>query len=182
MQGIKTPGVLHDPKGERTGWQGTPGTYQDRDLLFFDTVLTSLKHDYSVDNRRIYATGFSNGGFFTYLLWACRNECLAAVAPCAATTQAIHTPLKPKPALHLAGLKDPLVKWEWQEKSMAEGRQANGCQSEGVPWAKEGILTGIAYPSTNGTPFVTLTFEGQHVYPAGTSALIIRFFKEHAQP
>ena len=85
-QGLNTPGRLTDPEGKKAGWQGRVGDDQgDRDLKFFDAVLASLEHDYRVDEKRIYATGHSNGGGFTYLLWADRGGHFAAVAPCAAT-------------------------------------------------------------------------------------------------
>ena len=70
MQGLPTPGLLGDIEGKHPGWQQTPGQLEDRDLKFFDTVLAAMKEKYPVDDRRIYATGFSNGGFFTFLLWA----------------------------------------------------------------------------------------------------------------
>ena len=68
MQGLNTPGRLTDPEGKRPGWQSAEGDQGDRDLKFFDTVLDSLRKDYRVDDKRIYATGHSNGGGFTYLL------------------------------------------------------------------------------------------------------------------
>ena len=70
MQGLNTPGALTDPEGKLPGWQKTFGDQGDRDLKFFDAVLATLKKDYKVDEKRIYATGHSNGGGFTYLLWA----------------------------------------------------------------------------------------------------------------
>lgn len=182
MQGVKTPGKLTDPEGKKTGWQSSPGGQNDRDLKFFDTVLASLKQDYKVDDKRIYATGFSHGGYFTYLLWGCRGDVFAAVAPCAAVTNAIQATLQPKPALHMAGTGDTLVKWQWQKTTMAGVRQINGCQAEGMAWASTGTLTGIEYPSRGGTPFVALTFPGNHSVPRETPALIVRFFKEHARP
>src|SRR4051812_2379104 len=69
MQGLNTPGRLTDPEGKKTGWQHGAGVLGDRDLKFFDALLVKLKHDYKVDEHRIYATGHSNGGGFTYLLW-----------------------------------------------------------------------------------------------------------------
>ena len=81
MQGLNTPGTLTDPQGKLPGWQKTFGDQGDRDLKFFDAVLATLKKDYKVDENRIYATGHSNGGGFTYLLWAARGDVLAAVAP-----------------------------------------------------------------------------------------------------
>jgi len=68
MQGLNTPGRLTDPQGTRTGWQAALGDQGDRDLKFFDAVLARLKQDYRVDPKRIYATGHSNGGGFTFLL------------------------------------------------------------------------------------------------------------------
>jgi len=76
MQGLSTPGRLTDPAGKRPGWQHGVGDQQDRDLKFFDAVLGRLKRDYRVDGKRIYATGHSNGGGFTYLLWAARGDVL----------------------------------------------------------------------------------------------------------
>ena len=84
MQGLNTPGRLTDPEGRKPGWQSGAGDQHDRDLKFFDAVLARLKQDYQVDEKRIYATGHSNGGSFTYLLWAERGDVLAAVAPSAA--------------------------------------------------------------------------------------------------
>ena len=81
MQGLPTPGQLTDPEGKRNGWQKTVGDQKDRDLKFFDAVLTKLKADYKVDESRIYSMGHSNGGGFTYLLWAARGDQFAAFAP-----------------------------------------------------------------------------------------------------
>lgn len=103
-QGLNTPGRLTDPEGKRAGWQKEVGDQGDRDLKFFDTMLESLKKDYKVDTRRIYATGHSNGGAFTYLLWAARGDRFAAFAPSAAATSREHlSQFKPKPVLHVAG-------------------------------------------------------------------------------
>jgi polyhydroxybutyrate depolymerase len=102
MQGLKTPGQLTDPQGDRAGWQAALGKQGDRDLKFFDVVLARLKQDYRVDPKRIYATGHSNGGGFTYLLWLTRGDVFAAVAPSSAVAP-YGGKLKPKPVMHLAG-------------------------------------------------------------------------------
>src|SRR5882672_5291953 len=65
------------------GWQVERGEYNDRDLKLVDAALTSLRKKYDVDDDRIYATGFSNGAHFTYLLWAERPSVFAAYAPVA---------------------------------------------------------------------------------------------------
>jgi polyhydroxybutyrate depolymerase len=174
MQGLNTPGRLTDPDGKVPGWQKSAGDQQDRDLKFFDAVLARLKKDYKIDSKRIFATGHSNGGAFTYLLWAERGEVLAAVAPSAGMTTSSLPKLKPKPIMHIAGEKDPLVKFEWQEKTIATVRKINGCEAEGELWDKNCTL----YPSKTGTPVIAYIHPGGHVVPAAGPELIVKFFKE----
>jgi polyhydroxybutyrate depolymerase len=175
MQGLNTPGPLVDPAGKRPGWQNLPGTQGNRDLNFFDAVLALVKKDYKVDEKRIYATGHSNGGGFTYLLWAERDELFAAVAPSAAVAVYVNR-LSPKPMMHLAGEQDSLVKFAWQERMMKAERSLNNCESEGKSWARFATL----YPSTNGTPVVTFVHPGGHQFHHDAPGLIARFFKEHS--
>ncbi len=182
MQGLPTPGQLTDPEGKRAGWQKTPEDQGGRDLKFFDAVLADLKTEYKVDEKRIYCTGHSNGGGFTYLLWGVRRDVFAAVAPSAAGPARNRTLLKPLPALHVAGTNDPLVKYALQERTMQYVRGVNGCAAEGVPWASSGALVGTLYPSKNGTPFVTLISPGTHKFPDEAPALIVKFFQEHRRP
>lgn len=183
LQGLNTPGRLTDPEGKKLGWQNAAGGQGDRDLKLFDAVLASLKTDYKVDERRIYSTGHSNGGGFTYLLWSTRGDVFAAVAPSAASgpdeswTKRV-TALTPKPVLHLAGEKDPLVKFEWQQRTMDALRKLNDCEETGSEWSQWCTL----YRSKKGTPVVTLIHPGAHNFPPEAPPLFVKFFKEHAKP
>jgi polyhydroxybutyrate depolymerase len=178
MQGLNTPGTLTDTEGKRPGWQKTFGDQGDRDLKFFDAVLATLKQDYKVDTKRIYATGHSNGGGFTYLLWAARGDVFAATAPCAAAAKHEFKPhLKPKPVFHMAGENDPLVRFEWQERTIDEVRKINGC-GEAKPWGEHCTL----YPSKTGTPVVAYIHSGGHMLPDDVPPLIVKFFKQYAKP
>jgi polyhydroxybutyrate depolymerase len=181
MQGLNTPGRLTDPKGKKPGWQSGEGDQNDRDLKFFDAVLASLKSDYKVDENRIYATGHSNGGSFTYLLWAARDSVFAAVAPSAGIPSRGARTLKPKPVLHVAGQTDSLVKWKWQEKTMQMLKKLNGCDTTGAKWDQAGDLVGTIYPSKTDTPCVTLISPGAHKFPKQAPPLIVKFFKEHSR-
>ena len=175
MQGLNTPGRLTDPEGKRAGWQRNAGDQGDRDLKFFDAILARVKQDYQVDTKRMYATGHSNGGSFTYLLWAERGDAFVAFAPSSCSAVESLPKLKPKPAFQVAGSADPLVKFEWQQRMMEAVRKVNGCEAEGKAWDSGCTL----YPSASGAPFISFIHPGGHVFPAEAPALIVKFFKEH---
>ena len=178
LQGLPTTGMT-DPQGKLPGWQKAPGDYADRDLKFFDAVFATLQAESKVDGRRVFATGHSNGGQFTYLLWAMRGDVFAAMAPSAAVPGlGWYEQLRPKPALHVAGTNDELVKFPVQERAMKAVRKLNGCAAGGVAWAQAEPITGTLYPSPTGTPFVSLIYPGTHRYPAEAPALIVKFFQE----
>ncbi len=175
-QGLKTPGILTDPEGQKAGWQSRIGDQGDRDLKFFDAVLTDLKSEYGVDAKRLYATGHSNGGGFTYLLWAARGDRFAAFAPAAAPAGKNLALLKPKPVLHVAGEKDALVKFAWQQQNLNALRKLNEC-GDGKPWAKDCTV----YESKLGAPVVTFIHPGTHQFPDAAPAIIVSFLKEETQ-
>jgi polyhydroxybutyrate depolymerase len=182
MQGLKTPGQLTDPEGKRTGWQSGPSDQNDRDLKFFDTVIATTKKEYLVDEKRIYSTGHSNGGGFTYLLAAVRGHMLAAIAPSGAA--ALKTKVvseKPISVLHIAGQNDPLVKYDWQKIMIARVKQLNLCSGEGKPWHSSGRLKGTIFTSETGSLLVTLIHDEGHKFPHEAPELIVKFFKEHAK-
>lgn len=175
MQGLPTPGIT-DPDGEKAGWQKKPDDQGGRDLEFFDAVLATLKEKYRIDEKRVYATGHSNGGAFTYLLWAVRPDVFAAIAPSAAGGRIVEG-MKPCPMLHVAGENDSLVPFETQMKSVAGVKKFNGCEEEGTEWAKGCTI----YASSKGAPVVTFIHGGTHKYPREAPALIVKFFKEQAR-
>ena len=71
------------------GWQVERSDGVNRDLKLVDVALASLRETYNVDDDRIYATGFSNGGMFTYLLWTERPDVFAAYAPVAGSSPSL---------------------------------------------------------------------------------------------
>jgi polyhydroxybutyrate depolymerase len=175
-QGLNTPGKLTDPEGKKPGWQSEMGEQGDRDLKFFDAMLADVRAKFKVDDKRIYATGHSNGGGFTYLLWAARGEKFAAFAPSAAAAFPCLPLLKPKPVLHVAGENDPLVKFVWQEKMIEGVRKINECV-DGQAWERDPNCT--IYPSKLSMPVVTAIHGGDHRFPPKAPAAIVKFFKDY---
>ncbi len=176
-QGIPTPGKLTDPEGKRNGWQSAPGDQGDRDLLFFDELIKALPKDHAFDPKNVFVMGHSNGGGFTYLLWAMRGKSLRAVAPCAAVAPLIIKQLTPKPCLHLAGTDDPLVRFAWQERMMKAVMEVNHCEAVGTPWAA-GCLRYDPKVKQQGATMIQFIHEQGHRYPTEATSLIVRFFRE----
>ncbi len=177
-QGLPTPGALTDPDGKRAGWQKDAGNMEDRDLRFFDTMLADLQRRCRVDSKRIYATGHSNGGGFTYLLWAERGPVFAAFAPSAALLARGYERAQPKPLLHLGSPSDPLVRFAWQEMMIDQVLRLNGCG----PRRPEAMGLTV-YPSRKGADVATYLHDGGHVYPAEAGPRIIaKFFQDHPKP
>jgi len=176
-QGLPTAGRLTDRAGREPGWQAGPGADGDRDLHFFDAVLHDLRAEFRVDDKRIYAMGHSNGGGFTYLLWAKRRDVFAAFGPSAAIAGRDYGPLRPAPVIQIAGEHDELVKFAWQQRMTEALRRLNEC-AEGRP-AGPGLTL---YDSKIGAPVMTYIHPGTHRYPPEATALIVAFFQAHPAP
>ena len=177
-QGLNTVGILTDPEGKKSGWVMSDQTNDNRDLQFFDAMLKTLRSDYKIDNSRIYATGHSNGGGFTYLLWATRANEFAAFAPTATAGGKLIPKLNtPKPGFHLMGETDPLVKPNWQKITYNKILRINGCTQEGTKL--DSNIT--AYTGKNGNDFQLFVHSGGHEYPKNANQPIIDFFKMYVK-
>ena len=155
-QGLPTR-TPRDLDGTRAGWLMLPGP-NNKDLKFFDTMLETARRDWRVNTNRVYVTGHSNGGGFTYLLWGRRGDLLAAVAPVAASGARLLRQAKPCPVLHIAGRNDLVVDFRTQERAVEAARRIN---------------------STN-APVEFVVHNGGHKYPDDAPEKIVAFFKQHA--
>lgn len=181
-QGLPTV-TPNDPEGKFAGWQIKAGDDKDRDLKFVDAMLKDLRAKHKVDDARIYATGHSNGGMFTYLLWTNRGKEFTAFAPCAALASSLRAAkdVPRRPILHITGEADETVKFANQEQSIAAVRKYNECETAGKPWAKSGKLVGTKYVGKDGADVVAVIHPGTHKYPEEAPELIVKFFREHVK-
>ena len=172
------PQGLDSPRDGAPGWQLEKSKEGDRDLKFVDRMFASLHQQFSVDDSRIYATGFSNGANFTYLLWAERPDVFAAYAPVAARIlPSVHL-LVPRPVLHVGGSADRQIAFSDQKEAIAAAMRTNGALAKGSECGPYCTL----YQSNGHAPVMTVIHPGGHIYPRGTSRQIVEFFKEQSLP
>ncbi|WP_299311619.1 T9SS type A sorting domain-containing protein [uncultured Aquimarina sp.] len=85
------------------------------DLGFSDALIDKIQDDYNINEKRIYATGFSNGGFFSYRLACELSPRIAAVASVAGsmTRSWINNnqcqPQHPTAVLQITGTNDNVI-------------------------------------------------------------------------
>lgn len=173
--------VYMDGLGRRPG---TGGAFQtadpgptNRDLRFFDTALADLRTRYRIDDRRVAATGFSNGAKFAYLLWATRPGTLAAIAPVAgmlAPALELRTPL---PILHIGGREDHQNEFTEQLASVEMAKRVNGAK------APEACGAGCTrWTGASGAPVVLAVHPGGHIWPDDAVPRIVGFLKSQRRP
>ena len=106
------------PDGYHEQWgDGRGHTPSERDgvddVAFIEALIETLRTQLTIDARRIYATGISNGGFFSFRLGCLLADKIAAIAPVAATLPASLTTAppasRPVPLLLIHGTKDRRV-------------------------------------------------------------------------
>ena len=134
------------------GFQGRMAEGRPDDVRFVSSLLDDLATVCSVDSKRVYACGMSNGGMMCYRLAAELSDRIAAIAPVAGTIAIGESkPKRPIPVMHIHGSKDTIVPFEvkkankppfMQLKSVMESIDIwvslNGCESNPV---KETIST-----------------------------------------
>jgi len=120
--GVATPG---DAQG-RNSWEVTPDSDPTRDDIamanqLLDIVISSL----CVDDRRVYTTGMSNGGFFSSVLVCEMSDRIAAAASIAGLTHADDCdPERAVPYIGFHGTDDVVVPYDGSgESSLAPGGQ-----------------------------------------------------------
>jgi len=106
-QGSLFNGTTHWNVG---GW--TVGSTTD-DVGFTEALLDTISMDYNIDSTRVYSTGYSNGGFMSFLLAGQFSEKIAAIASVAGSmtpeTFNSSNPQHPTPILQIHGTTDIVV-------------------------------------------------------------------------
>lgn len=128
------------PQAGASVWNIQSGEIGARDLEFFRQLIEHLEVKLSIDPRRIYATGFSNGGGMVHRLACDLADRIAAIAPVAGAhlpDQACD-PARPIPVLAIHGTADRLGPYLNEQLGhnipqwAADWAARNGCDPEPV--------------------------------------------------
>jgi polyhydroxybutyrate depolymerase len=105
--------------GVPTSWNaGICCSYDDKsrdDLAFLAELIDHLGESTCLDQGRVYATGFSNGGMLTYRMACEMSDRIAAVASVAGSMVLPEDqcqPVRPVPLMHTHGTADPIVPFD----------------------------------------------------------------------
>jgi polyhydroxybutyrate depolymerase len=108
--------IVAYPDSFNKSWNDTRGLSPADDIAFIRALIAHLEKTLPVDRKRIYATGISNGGFFSQRLACDLSDQIAAVASVAATMPETLPPLchpsRPISVMFMQGTLDPVVRIE----------------------------------------------------------------------
>ncbi len=179
------------PDGYQASWADGSGQFaadQARvdDFAYVSALLDKLQDDYAVDASRIYATGFSNGGFLAQRLACEMPDRFAAVATVGAVLSrdviAGCLPNRPTAIMMINGTDDQGVPWDGDQDytpvadTVAHWIQVNACPAEVVirsepdavadgTWVKRSVYG----PCQEGAEVVLYSIEGGgHTWPGGS--------------
>jgi polyhydroxybutyrate depolymerase len=104
--------VVH-PNGIDNRWMVNASNNPDID--FVEALLDQLEIDYIIEPNRIYSTGMSNGGNFSFTLACGLNNKIAAIASVTGLMLKIVIgdciPTRPMAILHIHGTEDPIANY-----------------------------------------------------------------------
>lgn len=117
------------------------------DVAFIGKLLDDLATVVTVDEKRVYACGMSNGGMMCCRLAAELSDRIAAIAPVAGTIAIEESkPKRPVPVLHFHGSKDTIVPFEMKKGESPSFIKLKGVEDSIQMWVK---LNGCEETPTN---------------------------------
>jgi polyhydroxybutyrate depolymerase len=102
-----------------------PGSDVDDSAYLLD-VIDTVKADYSVDPKRVYLVGHSNGGFMAFRMACDHAEVIAGIVALAASTFADPdrcTPAEPVATLQVHGTADDTIRYDGEVEGVDDGER-----------------------------------------------------------
>jgi polyhydroxybutyrate depolymerase len=168
------------------------------DVGFMKALVAELSTELCVDEKRVYASGLSNGGAMSHRLACDAADVFAAVAPVAYPIAYLPiskcSPSRPIAVMHSHGTNDGTVPYEGDfgiasaQDSFAEWADIDGCSGSPVQTYQQGNSHCETYQSCNAGVEVTLcTIDGPHLLynnadDVPIASLAWEFFSKHTLP
>ena len=114
------------PEGISKSWDITG----NRDIIFMLAIIDEMVEKYDIDRGRVYLSGFSMGGMFTYHAMNKIADRIAAFAPISGYPMggATASPnVRPIPIIHTHGTSDDVVTFSNVQKNLNVWIKHNGC-------------------------------------------------------
>ena len=175
MQGI--PGAkskLVDKEGKYNGWQMNPSDLEDRDVKFFDEVLSSIKKSSTV--KSLYAIGHSNGSRFVNVLWKMRGNDFSAFITVAGPGGFWMKGAVPKPVWISYGKDDQIVSYKMQNLASKMYLKFFQVNEEKASKIDDEITL---YKSQNNQEIIIENRNGGHEFPQNSIPKMIDFLKRN---
>ncbi len=198
-------GIIPQGLGIIAGWNagnccGEPQLFKVDDVGFVSDLIDSAKRDLCIDDKRIYAMGFSNGGMFTHRLACELSSVFSAVGPVAGTLMfPACKPDRPVSILHLHGNADPVVgyggggsgSFPKVSEVIADWARRDSCMGMAQQTYKSGAVTCDTYRTCAESSEVSLCTidQGKHTWPGAgdgnkdlsATAALLDFFAKHSR-
>jgi len=176
------------------------------DVEFIRSLLAKLESQYSVDSKRIFVTGISNGAMMSYRLGCELSDEVAAIAPVEGAQDLDCRPAKPVSVIVFHGTADRLVPFDGGTTPFQLGPKRNdtpvtdtvnfwvrkdGCATTPERQASPEVRISIYSDCKEGTGVALCAIQGgRHMWPglpiSGNSVpatdLMWAFFMQHPKP
>ncbi len=127
--------VVVYPDGIEKNWNDGRGTTEPSkmgidDVKFVRALFEKLKATYPIDAKRVYSTGISNGGMFSYRLACDMSDVFAAIGPVVGSLASKHRPnckpTSPVAVVSIMGDADEFVPLQGGEEGWKNGKGDGG--------------------------------------------------------
>jgi polyhydroxybutyrate depolymerase len=176
------------------------------DVAFFRALLARLESDYTIDSKRVFVTGISNGAMMSYRLACEMSDRIAAISPVEGAQDIPCNPANPVALLVFHGTADHLVPFDGGSTpfQMGSKRSDTPVADTVAFWAKEdgcsatpkhtetaAVHTDIYSGCKNGTAVALYAIQGgHHMWPGlrisgndvPATDLMWTFFAAHPKP
>ncbi len=145
------------PNGINKGWD----LGGDKDINFMLSLIDKMVEQYKIDRNRVYISGFSMGGMFTYFCMNRIADKIAAFAPISGYPLggASFNSSRPVPIIHTHGTTDDVVNFGGVASVLAGWVKRNGCPQTAVvqsPYRAGHITRHTWGPGENGVEVVLM--------------------------